>query len=250
MSDGSAVKRRGRTPGAKNKTKVETRKADSIDLEAVKPPEIVMPKAPNVPNHRKGAGYITAWRQLEETLAILPASVMQRISTSNEIDLLIQRVQGLIDKIQPGESAETWNAMKQQMYLMEKSRRSGDEEDFWDGWDSLVSLVTQGDSESKTWKDIYEAIEVLRRLKETELKRHAQEMTSMAREEVLLVIKEQQDMFRFAVVGEITDNALVARVLRRYQEFIDRKFNVSGALGAYEETSIEVEFTEEADETT
>ncbi len=126
MTEGSAVKRRGRPPGAKNKTKVETRKADSIDLETVKPPEIVMPKAPNVPNHRKGAGYITGWRLLEETLAILPASVMQRISTSNEIDLLIQRVQGLIDKIQPGESAETWNAMKQQMYLMEKSRRSGD----------------------------------------------------------------------------------------------------------------------------
>ena len=249
MSEAGSIRRRGRPPGSKNKAKapsiaLKKQDAPTVDLNEVKVPEVVLPKSPKVPDHRKGAGYVTPWRQLEDTLAILPKSVMQRISTTNEIDLLIQRVQGLIDKIQPGESAETWSAMKDQMYHMEKARRTGEESDFWDGWDSLISLVTQGDSESKTWKDIYEAIEILRRLKETELKRHTQEMASMAREEVLLVIKEQQDMFRFAVVGEIHDNALAARVLRRYQEFIDRKFNVSGVLGAYEEPPIEAEFEE------
>jgi len=246
---------RGRPKGSGNKPTPKLHVAPSLDSTPVSGIEeevpIRMPKTPRIEPHRLKRGYLAPWKQLEETAALLPDTVMARISTQHEIDLIVQRVQQLLDKVEPGESGDTWRSLKMQMLAMEKARKGGDESEFWDGWSSLVSLVAFGDAEAQTWKEIYEAIEVLRRLKETELKRHAQEVTSMAREEVIAVILDQQKMFQYAVIGEIKDTALQSRVLARYQEFIDRKFNVAGAISAYSQGTedhgaiIEAEYTEE-----
>jgi hypothetical protein len=246
---------RGRPKGSSNKTKPSLYNALKDDstpppIKEVEP-SVRMPKAPRIEPHRLKRGYITPWKLLEETASLLPDTVMARISTQYEIDLIVQRVQQLIDKVEPGESGETWRSLKLQVLAMEKSRKSGQEDEYWQGWESLISLVAYGDSEAQTWKEIYEALEVLRRLKETELKRHAQEVTSMAREEVITVILDQQKMFQYAVIGEIKDTAMQSRVLARYQEFIDRKFNIAGAISAYSqgdethETVIEGEFEEQ-----
>ena len=246
----AVIKRgRGRPKGSPNKKDVlvpPTADPTAI-LDAGEQAPVSMPKAPSVPRHRRGSGYVTGWKLLEETLDLLPKTIQERISTQNEIDLIVQRVQRLIDQVDHGESGENYKALKMQMVEMEKCRKSGNEEEFWEGWSSLVSIVAFGYSETQTWKEIYEVLEVLRRLKETELKRHAQEMTSMAREDVLAVMRDFQKMFQYAVVGEIQDTALQARVLRRYQEFVDKKFNVAGVLTSYQapqEDVVEVEYTE------
>lgn len=249
------VKRgRGRPKGSPNKKDVLVPPdADSTAiLDAGEQVPVSMPKAPSVPHHRRGKGYVTGWRLLEETLDLLPKTIQERISTQNEIDLIVQRVQRLIDQVDHGESGENYKALKMQMVEMEKCRKSGNEEEFWEGWSSLVSIVAFGYSETQTWKEIYEVLEVLRRLKETELKRHAQEMTSMAREDVLAVMRDFQKMFQYAVVGEVQDTILQGRILRRYQEFVDKKFNVAGVLTSYHspdedvvnEPAIEAEYTE------
>lgn len=163
----------------------------------------------------------------------LPARLVERYEASvNDPDLLSlrhsialadARTQDLLDRVDSGESGETWNALKKTWEECEENRHkadSGDVEarrDFWQAYEMIGVLISEGQSDYAAWRETLAVDEHRRRLADSERARVKDLKAMITAEKAMNLIG--------AVIGVVKTHVRDRTTLQRIAQDISRLVN-------------------------
>jgi hypothetical protein len=157
------------------------------------------------------------------------------VSCNNELAVAIARHDDLVGRADTGESGETWNTLKATYREAEKQRQLVDllgeqsmkgqeaKHAFFEAFGTIGSLIDEGVNDYRTWDEINDMAERIRKLAETQSK------ITMVQEKAIPIAKAQ---VLFAAISALVKETLPDETeLRKFHASLSRLIAQSSARG-------------------